>query len=197
MAQKVFIDIGLSLDGFVAGANRSPANPVGGGGRAIHAWMFGKDGFLREGPGGAILQGVFDRTGANIMGRNMFDEGEPHWSETTFQGRPVYVLTHQPRTPWARPGGTTFHFVTDGFESALAQARASAGGKDVRVSGGADVARQAMRAGVVDELTLHIAPVILGGGIRLFDGVGPGEFGFVQTAVGDACGVNHVTYQTR
>lgn len=197
MAQKVFVDVGLSLDGYMAGPNNSPTNPLGDDFGPVHAWMFDDEGFVRDGPGGAILQGAFARIGANVMGRTMFEEGAPHWGENTFRGAPVFVLTHRPREPWVRAGGNVFHFVTEGFESALARAREAAGGKDVRVSGGADVARQALQAGVVDELTLHIAPVIVGGGIRLFDGVGPGEFGFAQTAAAEACGVNHVTYQPR
>ena len=194
---KVVVDLGVSLDGFVAGGNRGPSNPLGDGFEAVHAWMFDQNGFLRDGAGGELIQAMFARTGANVMGRNMFDEGEANWPENAPFHCPVFVLTHRPREPWVRPGGTTFHFVTDGFDSALGQARAAAGGKDVRVSGGADVARQALKASIVDELNLHIAPVVIGAGLRLFDGVPPGELDLVQTSLTDARGVAHVTYKTR
>jgi len=199
---KVFVDMGVSLDGFVAGDDRGPSNPMGGVSPRLHAWMFQLKAFCdrvgipggQEGPGNAIVEAVFDRIGANVMGHNMFVEGEACWPEEAPFGCPVYVLTHTPREPWTRPGGTTFYFVTDGFDSALAQARVAAGVKDVRISGGADVVRQALKAGVVEEMTLHFAPVVLGSGLRLFDGVGPGDVNLVQSNVVDAAGVTHITY---
>lgn len=199
---KVFVDMGVSLDGFVAGDNRGPTNPMGGVSQRLHQWMFQLKAFCdrlgipggRDGPGNDIIDATFNRIGANVMGRNMFDEGEACWPEEAPFGCPVFVLTDTPREPWTRPGGTTFHFVTDGFDSALAQARAAAGSKDVRISGGADVVRQALKAGVVEEMILHVAPVILGSGLRLFDGVGPEDLDLVQAAVSDAAGVTHITY---
>jgi dihydrofolate reductase len=186
---RVFFDVGLSLDGFLAGANARPGNPLGDGGIGIHEWMFRTATFQRllgasasgphplvaravtDAPAGddALVQAVFARTGAYVMGRRMFDEGEVSWPEDPPFRAPVFVLTHHRREPWVRKGGTTFHFVTGGFASALAQAKAAAGRKDVRVSGGADAIRQAIAAGVVDDFTLHVAPLLLGAGNRLFD----------------------------
>lgn len=111
-----------------------------------------------------IVRAILARIGANVMGRRMFDEGEVGWPENAPFHTPVFVLTHHARAPWVRPGGTTFYFVTDGFASALAQARAAAGARDVRISGGAATIQQALRAGVVDELHVHIAAAADGRG---------------------------------
>jgi dihydrofolate reductase len=175
---KVFVDVGMSLDGFIAGPNGRPGNPLGDGGTRIHQWMFGLASFREHlqmaggetGPDDDVVRATLARIGANVMGRRMFDEGEVGWPENAPFHSPVFVLTHQARSPWVRPGGTTFHFVTEGFDSALARARRGAGDKDIRISGGADTIRQALRAGVVEELHIHIAPVLLGEGVRLFDG---------------------------
>lgn len=199
---KVFVDLGVSLDGFIAGDDRGPANPMGGVSPRLHQWIWPLKSFRErlgmpggeEGPDNDIIEAVFNRVGANVMGHNMFVEGEAVWPENAPFGCPVYVLTHTPREPWVRPGGTIFFFVTDGFDSALAQARAAAGDKDVRISGGADVVRQALKAGVVEEMTLHLAPVILGSGLRLFDDVGPADLDLVQADVVAAPGVTHITY---
>jgi dihydrofolate reductase len=118
-----------------------------------------------------MLEETFNRTGVSIMGKRMFEGGEAFWPEEAPFHTPVYVLTHQQREPWERPGGTTFHFVTDGIESALRQARAAAGPRDIRIAGGADAIRQYLNAGLVDEFTLTVAPVFFGAGVRLFDGV--------------------------
>jgi dihydrofolate reductase len=174
---KVFVDVGLSLDGFIAGPNGGPRNPLGDGGTRIHEWVYSLAGFLeRLGMSGGVtnadddvLRATFARAGAYVMGRRMFDEGEVGWPETAPFHAPVFVVTHQPRAPWVRPGGTTFTFVTEGIERALDQARHAAAGRDVRVSGGADVIRQYLQAGVVDDLSIHLAPVVLGQGLRLFD----------------------------
>jgi len=184
---KTYFDVGLSLDGCLAGPNARPGNPLGDGGLSIHEWMFRTATFQRVlGTGNAghpgsravadgnaaddaLVQAMFARPGAYVMGRRMFDEGELGWPEDPPFHAPVFVLTHKSRAPWVREGGTTFHFVTDGFASALAQAQGAANGKDVRVSGGADAIRQAIAAGAVDDFTLHIAPLLLGGGNRLFD----------------------------
>jgi len=174
---KIFVDIGLSLDGFIAGTNRGPRNPLGDAGTRIHEWVYnlacfherlGLSGGVRNADND-VLEATFARAGAYVMGRRMFDEGEVGWPENAPFHAPVFVVTHQPREPWVRPGGTTFTFVTDGIERALEQARAAAAGRDVRVSGGADVIRQYLRAGVVDELIIHLAPVVLGQGLRLFE----------------------------
>jgi dihydrofolate reductase len=200
----VFVDVGVSLDGFVAGPNARPGNPLGDGGLAIHAWMFATATFRRvhgsdggeTGPDDDLVQRVFARAGAYVIGRRMFDEGEVAWPEAPPFRAPVFVLTHRTRAPWVRQGGTTFHFVTDGFAAALAHARAAAGARDVRVCGGADVIRQALAAGVVDDFTLHTAPVLLGQGRRLFDGNAPPvEFAPATAAAGARA--HHLHFRVR
>ncbi|MEJ1113475.1 dihydrofolate reductase family protein [Paenarthrobacter sp. CCNWLY172] len=172
---RVTCDLTVSLDGFVAGPNQSPDKPLGEGGESLHRWQFEE----RE-ASAAEIAGILE-AGAYIMGRNMFagpgsgpwdQEWRGWWGEEPPYHAPVFVLTHHQREPLAMDGGTTFHFVTDGIESALAQAREAAGDRDVAIAGGAQTARQFLSAGLMDELRLHISPVILGGGERLLDGVG-------------------------
>lgn len=203
-SSKVFFDVGLSLDGYMAGPNAKPGNPLGDGGPAMHGWVFETASFreLFGIPGGdsssaddALIKRLFSRTGAYVMGRRMFDEGEVGWPENPPFRAPVYVLTHSPREPWVRQGGTTFHFVTDGIESALAQAKAAAGGKDVRISGGADAIRQYIQAGLVDECTLHVAPSLLGAGLRLFDRLAPGELKLETVNAASSKLVTHLDYR--
>jgi dihydrofolate reductase len=201
---KVFFDVGMSLDGYIAGPNRGPKNPLGDGGVGLHEWMFRTNTFrdkLNLGGTGEtsdddrIVKQLFERPGANVMGRNMFDEGEANWPEEAPFGTPVFVLAHDEREPWKRKGGTTFYFVTDGIESALTQAKAAAKGKDVRISGGAGTIRQYLEAGHIDEFTLHIAPVILGEGARLFHRLSPDKLRFAQTASSASSLVTHVDYR--
>lgn len=139
------------------------------------AWILSQQ-YLREklkfGPGGEtgpindMVRYTLERAGANIMGKRMFEQGEVSWPEEAPFHAPVYVLTHEQREPWVRPGGTTFYFVNDGPESALEQAKASAGGRDIRISGGADVIQQYLNLGVVDELEIALVPTLFGGGRR-------------------------------
>lgn len=174
---KVFVDMGMSLDGYIAGPNRGPDNPLGDGGPRIHEWMFRAHSWReRQQLGGgeanqddAIADETFSRAGAYIMGRHMFEEGEHHWPDPPPFQAPVFVLTSQPRDPWVRQGGTTFTFVTDGIERALREAQSIAGEKDVQISGGANVVRQYLNAGYVDDIQIHLAPILLGAGVRLFD----------------------------
>ncbi|MEN3609553.1 dihydrofolate reductase family protein [Plantactinospora sp. ZYX-F-223] len=183
---RVFFTVGMSLDGYLAGPNARPDNPLGDGGTRIHEWVYRTATFrerLRLGGGGGetgsdddLVRNTFARTGASVMGRRMFDEGEVAWPEEAPFRCPVFVVTNRAREPWVRSGGTTFTFVTDGIESALAQARAAAGDRDVRISGGANLIRQYLAAGLVDEFDVDLAPVLLGGGVRLFDGI-PGAAG--------------------
>jgi dihydrofolate reductase len=172
---KVSCGIAMSLDGFVAGPNQSLENPFGDGveGR-LHRWMF------EEPDAHAEEIEALTASRAYVMGRNMFGPGRGDWDEQ-WKGwwgdeppyhAPVFVLTHHPREPLTMEGGTTFFFVTDGIESALAQARTAADGGDVAIAGGAETVRQYLSAGVIDELRLHIVPVVLGAGESLFDGVG-------------------------
>jgi dihydrofolate reductase len=204
MSSKVFFDVGLSLDGYMAGPNARPGNPLGDGGPAMHGWVFETASFreLFGIPGGdsgsaddALVRRLFARTGAYVMGRRMFDEGEVGWPENPPFRAPVYVLTHSPREPWVRQGGTTFHFVTDGIESALAQAKAAAGDKDVRISGGADTIRQYIQAGLIDECTVHVTPALLGAGLRLLDQLAPEELKLETVSAISSKLVTHLDYR--
>ena len=186
---KVFFDISVSLDGYAAGPDASLEHPLGIGGEQLHEWVISAMAWREShgyegGETGAdsdIVQATIDRTGAHLMGRNMFsggftdsweDDPRPNgwWGEEPPFRKPVFVLTHHPREPLTL-GETTFTFVSDGAEAALALAREAAGERDVQISGGADVIQQYLRLGVVDEMQVHVAPVFLGGGVRLFDGV--------------------------
>jgi dihydrofolate reductase len=172
---KVTCDMAMSVDGFAAGLNQSLANPFGEGvGDRLHRWMF------EEPDANAAEIAAITAAGAYVMGRNMFGPGRDAWDEE-WKGwwgdeppyhAPVFVLTHFPREPLPMQGDTTFTFVTDGIESALAQAREAAGDGDVAIAGGAATVRQYLAAGLIDELRLHVAPVLLGAGQSLSDGVG-------------------------
>lgn len=182
---KVFVNIGLSLDGYMAPEGMTMANwdkpefkNWGAKWGALMGWVFDQQYFrdnLKLGPGGEtgpvndMLRHTAERTGANIMGKRMFDGGERGWPEEAPFHTPVYVLTHEKREPWVRPGGTTFYFVNDGPERALELARKSAGGRDIRIAGGADVIQQYLNLGLIDELEIALAPVLFSGGRRLFE----------------------------
>jgi dihydrofolate reductase len=186
---KLRLRISISLDGFVAGPNQSVHTPLGVGGEQLHEWVValtawrsahGRDGG-EVNESSTVLEKEMANIGATIMGRNMFGGGPGAWNTTSpwngWWGRnppfhpPVFVLTNHAREPLVTEGGTTFTFVTDGIESALDQARRAAGGKDVALAGGAYAAQQYLRAGLVDEMQLHMVPILLGGGERLFDSV--------------------------
>ena len=176
---KVIFDSGISLDGFFAGDNRGPANPMGGVSAEIHAWMFNQKAFWEhlemeggkeDSTDGKFIRETIARTGAYIMGKRMFEEGEVSWPENLFKAD-VFVLTHEKREPWVQKGLTTFYFINDGIQSALEKARQSAKGKDIRIQGGANTIQQFLNSGLVDEFFIHLAPVFLGNGIRLFDGI--------------------------
>src|SRR5438094_10304315 len=197
---KVFFHVAMSLDGYIAGPNRGPRNPLGDRGTSLHNWMFQTATFRRmiglaggeTGEDDAVVRAVFERAGAYVMGRHMFEEGEVGWPEEAPFHAPVFVLTHSTREPWPRKGGTTFFFVTDGIASALDQAKAAAGGKDVRISGGAATIRQFIEAGMINDFTLHVAPVLLSGGIRLFDGLAPGSLEAEQLSAIHSPLVTHI-----
>ena len=179
---SVFVSVGLSLDGYMAPDGMTMENPGyrnwGAKWGALMAWLLDQR-YMREtlklgtggetGPVNDLVRITAERIGANIMGKRMFDQGERVWPEEAPFHTPVYVLTNARREPWARPGGTTFHFVNDGSERALELARESAGGKDIRIAGGADVIQQYLNFDVVDELEIALAPVFFGGGRRLFE----------------------------
>ena len=199
---KVFIEQGISLDGYIAGPNAGRKNPLGDGGPNVHKWMYAQETWRQHlgfkggdsGSDDALVRETFARAGAYIMGRRMFDEGEANWPEEAPFRTPVFVVTTHAREPWVRPGGTTFYFVTDGVESAVAQAKTAAGGKDLRIAGGANIARQALEAGLVDELNLHLAPVVLGGGVRLFDGLDTNRVKLEQRRVLASPQITHLYY---
>jgi dihydrofolate reductase len=205
--------ISISADGFVAGPNQSEENPLGEGGERLHDWAVSLAAWRaphdKEGgevnASSQVMQETLAGVGAGVMGRNMFgpvtggDWGDGQWKGWWGDDPPyhndVFVLTHHPREPVEMRGGTTYHFVTDGIERALERAKASAGGRDVRLWGGAQVIQQYLAAGLLDELELHIAPVLLGGGARLFDDLGDAEVGLEQVRAVEAPGVAHVKYR--
>ena len=199
---KVVLDITMSLDGFVAGPNDSPELGLGEGGERLHEWVYGLASWRGPHglPGGEVnsssevLDESLESTGAVVLGKRMFDNAHGWGDEPPFH-KPVFVLTHTAREPLAKEGGTTFTFVTDGVESALEQAREAAGGKDVSVAGGASTAQQFLKAGLLDEMQVHVAPLLLGGGLRLFDGIGPDEVELETTRVIDSPGVTHLRFR--
>jgi dihydrofolate reductase len=204
------LTITTSLDGYVAGPNQSVENPLGIGGEELHEWLIPLKVF-REGHGEEggevnastpVAEGILGNVGAVVMGRNMFGGGPGPWSDD-WKGwwgdnppyhAPVFVLTRHAREPLEMEGGTTFYFVTDGIESALGQARAAAEDKDVSLGGGASVAQQYLAAGLLDEVTVSIVPLLLGGGAKLFDNLGDPAPKLEQIEAIEAPGVTHIRY---
>jgi dihydrofolate reductase len=202
----------MSLDGFIAGPDQSPENPLGVGGEQLHEWVFpvrawreahGKEGGEDNESSRVVAEQVAN-VGATIMGRNMFGGHPGPWkSESPWNGwwgktppfhHPVFVLTHHARDPLQLEGGTTFTFVTDGIESALAQARQAAGDKDIALAGGARAAQQYLAAGLVDEMELSVVPILLGAGERLFDGVGTDLHGLTLVRTVASPPVTHLKF---
>ncbi|MFG2172437.1 dihydrofolate reductase family protein [Streptomyces niveus] len=204
MARKVFFSVSMSLDGFIA--PESVGELMGRQWMELQGWIFPQRFFrenLKLGKGGEegrdndIARETFERTGASVMGKRMFDAGEQMWPESAPFHTPVYVVTHTEREPWERLGGTTFHFVNDGIESALDQAREAAGDRDVRIAGGGATILQYLNAGLVDEFTIALSPVLFGGGIRLFDGVDASKIALEQVRSESSSRVTHLTYAVR
>jgi len=210
---KLRCHIAMSLDGFVAGPNQSEENPLGEGGERLHDWIV-ELGAWREAHGKEggetnastrIVEESRENIGAGVMGRNMFgpigggpwrnEEWRGWWGENPPYHYPVFVVTHHRRDPVEMEGGTTFHFVTDGIESALEQAKEAAGGKDVILWGGGNIIQQYLAAGLLDELELHVVPVLLGGGARPFPELGDAEVQLEQVRVVEAPGVTHLKYR--
>ncbi|HLB21830.1 MAG TPA: dihydrofolate reductase family protein [Solirubrobacteraceae bacterium] len=207
---RLRFDLSISLDGFIAGPNPSQEHPLGEGGMQLHEWALelaawrephGKEGGDVN-ASTQIMQEMLADVGATIMGRNMFGGGLGPWGDDPWEGWwgdeppfhvPVFVLTHHAREPLHK-GATTFHFVTDGVESALAQARQAAAGRDLSLGGGASVAQQFLAAGLVDEFCLSVVPILLGGGTRLLENLGA-DLSFEQAGVVDAPGVTHLKYR--
>jgi dihydrofolate reductase len=208
---KLRFNITLSLDGFVAGPNQSREDPLGVGGEKLHEWAYPLAAFREpHGQEGGevnestpVIEGWWQNVGAIIMGRNMFGGGPGPWGDPPWNGwwgdeppfrNPVFVLTHHARDPLELKG-TTFHFVTDGIESALEQAKDAAGGKDVSLGGGADVAQQYLAARLIDEMEISVVPLLLGSGSRLFDNLGGTEIELEQIRAVEAPGVTHLKYR--
>ncbi|CAN5630698.1 dihydrofolate reductase family protein [soil metagenome] len=208
---KITCQISMSLDGFIAGPNQSVDNPIGEGGMRLHEWALATSTWREQhGEEGGesnvdaqVAEAGMEGIGAFVMGRKMFGGGDGEW-DLDWKGwwgddppyhAPVYVLTHHERERLEMEGGTTFHFVTDGLESALAKARESAGDADISIAGGASLVRQCLAAGHLDELHLHIAPVLLGSGERIFDDVGEPALELIETIAGER--TTHVRYRVR
>jgi dihydrofolate reductase len=211
---KVKAQISVSLDGFIAGPNQGEEHPLGEGGMELHEWVFKlaawrephdrEGGEGEENPSNAVIEAAQAGTGAVVMGRNMFGPVRGPWGEDAWRGWwgddppfhvPVFVLTHHEREPLEMDGGTTFHFITEGIESAIAQAKEDAGDKDVSIGGGAATIQQAIAAGLLDELLINQVPILLGGGTRLFDNLTPGAAKFELADVLQGPEALHLTYR--
>ncbi|MFE2415758.1 dihydrofolate reductase family protein [Streptomyces hokutonensis] len=220
MAGKVFFSVSMSLDGFVAPEPVPDPDTLFAPGRRddpdvrrwlaqwteLQQWVFPLRFFrenLKLGEGGEegldndMARETFERTGASVMGRRMFDLGERSWPEEAPFHTPVFVVTHTKRDPWERPGGTTFHFVDDGIEHALDQAREAAGDRDVRIAGGGTTILEYLNAGLVDEFSITLAPVLFGTGTRLFDGVEASRIALEPVRSQPSSRVTHLTYAVR
>ncbi|MEO8540976.1 MAG: dihydrofolate reductase family protein [bacterium] len=211
MAKLRVHSLAISMDGYVAGPNQDLENPLGVGAERLHTWVF-DTAFGRQmigEPGGEtgidndfLLRGV-DGIGATIMGRNMFGPVRGDWPDSEWKGwwgdnppyhHPVFVLTHHPRESFEMEGGTTFNFVTDGFEAALERARKAAGDQDIRLGGGASAVQQYLKAGLVDDLHMAIVPIFLGAGERLFDNLSGGPEGYECAELVASAGVIHARF---
>ena len=204
MAGKVFFSVSMSLDGFIA--PESLGDLMGRQWMELQRWVFPQRFFrenLKLGGGGEegrdndILRETHLRTGASVMGKRMFDAGEKMWPEGAPFHTPVFVVTHEKRDPWERPGGTTFHFVKDGIQAALDQAREVAGDRDVRIAGGGTTILEYVNAGRIDEFTIALSPVLFGSGIRLFEGVDAGRVVLEPVRAEPTKRVTHLTYAVR
>lgn len=190
---KVLVDLSMSLDGFITGPNPRPELPLGEGGQRLHDWMFPLSGDLaprdRE-----MIENLFKTTGAIVMGRRSFAVGEGPWGENPPFHMPVFVLTHNTKEMVTKEGGTTYIFVTDGLESAISQAKAAAGDKDVCLHG-ATIPQQCIQAGLLDEVHIHLVPILLGQGTRLFDQLGSKHFELERLGVIESPSVTHLRFR--
>jgi len=200
---KVFFSVTMSLDGFI-GPDSQDVRQWWQKWSELQGWVFDQAFFranLQMGEGGEtgkdneILEQTYARTGVSIMGKRMFDAGERGWPEEAPFHTPVFVLTHQRRDPWERPGGTTFYFVNDGIEAALERAREVADGRDIRIAGGGTTILQYLNAGHVDEFSVALASVLLGSGVSLFDGIDADRVGLELVGAEPTAHVTHLTYR--
>lgn len=209
---KLRFNITMSLDGYIAAPNQSVKNPLGEGGEKLHEWAFAVRAFRERhgmeggatGPDNDIAAEYFENIGATIMGRRMFGGGDGPWGKNPWNGwwgddppfhMPVFVLTHHGRDPLKMQGGTTFHFITDGIHAALKQAKAAARGKDVTLGGGANVAQQYLQADLIDEMEIHVVPILLGDGARLFDSKHERQTAYECVRVVCSPAVSHYKYR--
>jgi dihydrofolate reductase len=219
MAGKVFFSVSMSLDGFMAPEAAPVENMFSPEGRndprvqrwmkkwsELQQWIFPQRFFrenLKLGGGGEegrdndVLRETFERTGASVMGKRMFDLGEQAWPEEAPFHTPVFVVTREKRDLWERPGGTSFHFVNDGVGTALDRARAAAGDRDVRIAGGGATILEYVNAGLIDEFSIALAPVLFGSGIRLFEGVDAGRIALELVRAEPTQRVTHLNYAVR
>jgi dihydrofolate reductase len=188
---KVTCEISMSLDGFIAGPNVHPGNGMGDGGDRLHDWRF----VTKTDADDAIVEQVYASTGAVVIGKRMFDVGFEPWGDPPPFGVPVFIVTHEARDPLPMQGGTTYTFVTDGIEAALESARAAADEKDVGIWGGANIIDEYLKAGLLDELQIHIVPVLFGEGTRLFDDLGNRRIELKKTSTIDTPGATHLRYE--
>ena len=211
---RLAVEITMSVDGYVAGPDQSVQHPLGVGGEELHGWvvatrnwreLHGMDGGA-TGPDDTVAAESFENIGATIMGRHMFGGGDGPWEENPWKGwwgenppfhMPVFVLTHHPREALEMQGGTTFHFVTDGIQAALERARRAAGGKDIKLAGGAEVIQQYLNAGLVDEINLHVVPLLLGDGACLFDRTGGRQVQYECVRVVSSPAATHYKYRRK
>ena len=189
---RVTSKILMSLDGFITDPNASVGTPLEGNdpGR-LSDWQFD----AKTETDAAIVDEMFASNGALLMGKRMFDVGFEVWGDPPPYGMPVFIVTHEAREPMPMQGGTTYTFVTDGIEAALEQARAAAGDKNVSVWGGANIMRQYLMAGLLDEMHIHLAPVLVGGGIRLFEGLDPEGIELRRTSSIETPGATHFRFE--
>ena len=204
MAGKVFFSVTMSLDGFIAPASQSEL--MGQQWMELQAWVFPLRFFrenLKLGEGGEegrdndIARETFARTGASVMGKRLFDAGERMWPEKAPFRTPVFVVTHEKRDPWERPGGTIFHFVNDGITTALDRAREAAGDRDVRIAGGGATIVEYLNAGLIEEFSVALSPVLFGAGIRLFENIDASRVALEPVRAEPTQRVTHLTYAVR
>jgi dihydrofolate reductase len=211
---KLKLNITMSLDGYVAGPNQSVEHPLGEGGEQLHDWAFATRTFraihgMERGATGLnddIAKEYFENIGATIMGRHMFGGGDGPWGDKPWNGwwgedppfhMPVFVLTHHPRDSLETQGGTTFHFVTEGIDVALERAKNAARGKDVTLGGGTNIAQQYLKAALIDEMEIHVVPMLLGDGAHLFDNVGGRQTDYECIRVVNSPTVSHFKYRRK
>jgi dihydrofolate reductase len=190
---KVTCEISMSLDGFIAGPNVRVGNGMGDDGDRLHAWRFG----AKTETDDAIVDERNASTGAVLIGKRMFDVGFEPWGDPPPFGMPVFIVTHEAREPLPMQGGTTYTFVTKGIEAALELARAAAGDKDVGIWGGASIIQEYLRAGLLDEMQIHLIPVLFGDGTRLFENLGGRRIELKKTSTIDTPGATHLRFSVQ